>query len=210
MARALNRVVTGDCVAVHGAGMTCDQALGPSWRSRRASWRSWRRPEFRALRDEQRGASRAQLYPQVGHLRIAQLADQLARPSCVPAFADPHLGHRGRTFPGRAPAALTARSATLRVLSAAGMSLARACHATPSRRPAVTILTPSCREGGNFLRRGATGPRPHHTKAARWSGRDGPAGSQPPTVRRCWGRSPAVGSHLGSRIFVRTCAADRQ
>jgi hypothetical protein len=78
--------------------------------------------------------SRAEPYPQVGHLRIAQLGDQLTRPSRVPAFTDPHPGHRRRTFPGEcwAPAALTARSVTLRVLSAAGMSLTRPCHATPS------------------------------------------------------------------------------
>jgi hypothetical protein len=211
--RALNcGVVTGDGVAVHGAGMTCDHGLGPSWRRRRASWRTWRRLEFRALRDEQRGPSRAELYPQVGHLRIAQLGDQLARPSCVPAFADPHFGHRRRSFPGGAGPRCPhrqERDATRPQGSrdVAGASLP--CGAQRGR-PAVTILTRSCRDGGSLLRGGATGPRMYNTKAPRWSGRDGPAGSQLSTVRRCWGRSPAMGSHLGSRIFARTCAAVRQ
>jgi hypothetical protein len=39
------------------------RALGSAWRKSHASWRGWRRLEFRALRDEQRGASRAEPYP---------------------------------------------------------------------------------------------------------------------------------------------------
>jgi hypothetical protein len=63
---------------------TCDGPRVGVVRSR-ASWRRWRQLTFRALHDEQRGASRAEGYPHVGHLRIAQLADQLALPSCVRA-----------------------------------------------------------------------------------------------------------------------------
>jgi hypothetical protein len=110
----------------------CD-ALRSPWRGSHAGWRSWRRLKVRTFGDEQRGASLAECYPQVGHQRIAQFGDQLALPPRVRAVADPHPGHRRYTFPGaRAPAALAARPATLRPPRAAGVALARAWHATPS------------------------------------------------------------------------------